>query len=76
MVDSRGAEEEAAVGLRVAAGLAVGEGSADGWLSWQAARARQPKMRAQRNEKRVRGGMNLEGVESLGKGRLAMGSPP
>lgn len=62
-------EEE---GLTVGVGLAVEDGS----VPWQAARARQLRMRAQRNEKRDRGGVNLEGVNRLGKESLAMGSPP
>jgi hypothetical protein len=69
-------EEGLVVGLRVAAGLAVGEGSADGSVPWQAARARQPRIRAQRSERWDGGGMNLGGVKKLGKEWLAMGSPP
>jgi hypothetical protein len=69
-------EEEVAVGLRVVAGLAVGEGAADGSVPWQAVRARQVRVRAQRDEKRNRGAMNLEGDGRLRKEWLAMGSPP
>jgi len=64
------------VGVRMVVGLAVGEGWADGSVPWQAARARQPRMRAQRNEKRDRGGVKLAGVKGLAKGWLEMGSPP
>ncbi|KPK22239.1 MAG: hypothetical protein AMJ76_00290 [Dehalococcoidia bacterium SM23_28_1] len=63
------------MGLTVAVGLAVEAGSADGCVPWQAARARQPTMRAERNE-RDREGMSLEGGRKLGKEWLAMGSPP
>ncbi|KPJ48469.1 MAG: hypothetical protein AMJ38_05270 [Dehalococcoidia bacterium DG_22] len=74
--EATGDEETVAVGLRVAVGLAVGEGSVDRSVAWQAARATQARMRAQRNEKRDRGRMNLEGVRGLGEEWLAMGSPP
>ena len=67
--------EEVAVGLRVAVGLTVGEGSAGGFVPWQAVRARQLRIKAQRNAKRDRGGMNLGGIRGLEKECLAMGSP-
>jgi hypothetical protein len=59
-------------------GLIVGVGLAieDGFVSWQAVRARQLRIKAQRNAKRDRGGMNLRGIGGLGKEWLAMGSPP
>jgi hypothetical protein len=73
-------EEGVAVGVAVAeaatVGLAVAEGSADGSVPWQATRARQPRFRAESNERRDRRGMSLEGVKGLGKEWLAMGSPP
>jgi hypothetical protein len=59
----------------MAAGLLVGQGSADGSVPWQAARARELRIRVERKEKRGREGMNLEGVKRLGKEWLAMGSP-
>jgi hypothetical protein len=69
-------EEEVAVGLRMAAGLAFGEGATDGAVPWQAARARQVRLSAQRNEKRNRGAMNLGGDGKLRKEWLAIGAPP
>jgi hypothetical protein len=65
-----------AAGLGVAAGLAVGEGAADGAVPWQAARARQVRIRAKMNGMRNRRAMNVEGDERLRKEWLAMGSPP
>jgi hypothetical protein len=69
-------EEEVAVGLTVAAGLGVGEGAADGAVPWQAARARQVRIRGQMNGIRNRGAMNVGGDESLRKGWLAMAASP
>jgi hypothetical protein len=65
-----------AVALALAVGLAVEEGWADGSVPWQAARARQPRMRAQRNEKRDMEGVKLARVRGLAKEWLEMGSPP
>jgi hypothetical protein len=76
MREASGDGEEVVVGVRVAVGLAVGEGSADESVPWQAARARQPRIRAQRSERRDRLAMNLGGVKGWGKEWLAMASPP
>jgi hypothetical protein len=75
MREACGDGEEVAVGVRMAVGLTVGEGSADESVPWQAARTRQPRIRAQRNERRGRGGTNLGGVKGWGKEWLAMASP-